>query len=112
MVVSTLKSSLNTKLLKFLDQSTKLNNKDHEQSWFFLANSKLYKYAKEYGTTWDFEYIDKVDAHKKTDNCIEYRVKLSCMDNLSSILNLKVVLLNKNWNEVYQIPETQFAVLK
>ena len=77
---------------------------------YLVENGNLYKYAKKYGTNWDFEYIDKVSDYKVGSNCIECKIKLSKIKNISSKLRLKLALLNKSWNKVYQIPEDGFSL--
>ena len=79
---------------------------------YLVENGSLYKYAKKYGTSWDFESIGKVYDYKVTSNCIEYKLKLDSMKNIGKKLRLKLVVLNKNWNGVYQIPETGFSLFE
>lgn len=79
---------------------------------YLVENSTLYKYAKKYGTTWDFESINKIAGYAITNDCVEYKIKLSHLKNLSSTIRLKVLLLDKSWHTAYQIPESGFAKYK
>ncbi|MBP5427419.1 MAG: right-handed parallel beta-helix repeat-containing protein [Clostridiales bacterium] len=76
---------------------------------YLIENNRLYKYSKKYGSSWDFEHICDVTSYVKNDTYIEYKIKLSSLENLANTLNLKIVLSNKNWDAVCQLPESGFC---
>lgn len=108
---SKLDSYPNVHLYINADNSTKTGFADGGAD-YLIENKSLYKYSLKYGTSWDFEYITSVDSYSRTSNCIEFKIALKNLKNLSKTLNLKMILLNKNWNAIYQIPPLEFATYK
>ena len=101
----------NTQLYINVDNNTKTGF-GQDGVDYLVENDVFYKYGKKCGMDWDFSKIDQIDGYKKTDSCIEYKIKLANMKNLGDTIKIKVVLLNKNWNSVCQIPKTGVGTFK